>query len=163
MSSNPGGVPSSCNGQPNGNYQHMPWTCVNDVPMFYVTGIINADDTYTPIPENQQMPGANSPRVVGSTIVKNGTLWAFSAQVGYVDTGKPATPLVVIGSDGKLISPGYNPGTGGWMVADAAGNPIYGIAPNNAQQIPGVYQQALTAVQALGALLASGQPGAFKS
>ncbi len=154
-----GGIPSTCNGQENGNYQHQPWTCVNNVPMFYTTGIINTDGSYTPIPEAQQMPGAVSPRVPGSTIVQNGTLWAFSSEVGYVDTGKPATPLVVIGSDGKLISPGYNPGTGGWMVAGPDGTAIYGVAPTNAQQVPGAYDQALTSLESLGALLKSGQPG----
>ncbi len=146
--------PTTCKGDETGNFMHQNWVCVNGKPMFYVTGWSNTDGSYTAVPADQQMPGASSPVVPGTTIVQNGTLWVFDPTNGYVDTGEPAAPLVVIDSSGNVTSPGYNPGTGGWQVGqNPDGSAVYGIAPTNAKQIPGAYDQLQAAVQAVGQLI----------
>ncbi len=146
--------PTSCSGDEVGNYQHMNWACQNGVPMFSVTGFNTPSGGYESVPTAQRLPGASSPVTPGSTIVKDGTLWAFDIEQGYVNTGTKAEPLVVIDSSGNVTSPGYNPGTGGWQIdQNPDGSAVYGVAPDNAAKLAGAYDQLQAAVTSIGSLI----------
>lgn len=134
-----------------GNYQHVPYQCVNGKPRFFVPSWINADGSATIVPAAYRAPGViDQPR---PTIVQKGaggkmTFWTWDNSVGYVDSGKVAEPLVVIDSSGHVTSPGYNPGTGGWQVDQKPdGTAIYGLAPGDAEAIGVAIGQAQIALQ----------------
>lgn len=156
--------PTACDGKSNGNYQHLNWTCVDNVPMFGVTGFFGAAG-YEAVPANQQFPGASSPVQDGSTRVGDkGTIEKWDSRVGaYVDTGVEAKPLVVIenipGQAKPKVTPGYNPATGGWMIdQNPDGSAVYGVPPSNAALVPAALDTVQAAINALSRLLASGQP-----
>lgn len=143
-------VPSSCTYD--GNFMHQAYACINGVPMFYVSAWINADGTATIVPQSQRMPGALPGVIPGTTIVQNGTIWSFDPEVGFVDTGKPAEPLVKYGSDGSFISAGYNPGTGKWVIGVSNGVEIVGTSPSNADDLRQAVAQLKAAVDQLAVL-----------
>ncbi len=135
------------NGDPGtaGDYQHHAYLRdANGVPRFRTSSWANSDGSITIVPAGNRAQGATPGFVPGMMIVKNGTLWEFDPEEGFLDTGVAATPLVQYGSDGSLVSPGYNPGTGKW-----AGDG--GPSPANAKLLP----QAVADVQSAAERLTS--------
>jgi len=139
----PTGFPENGDPGTGGDYQHHAYVRdANGVPKFFVSSWATDDGKVFIVPASNRAEGATPGFNPGMTIVKNGTLWAFDPEQGFVDTGKPATPLVEFNSDGTLKSAGYNPGTGKW-IGDG------GPSPDNAKLLP----QAVADVQAAAARL----------
>ena len=147
-----------------GNYQHHTYKRDSTgKPIFNTKAWANSDGSTTIVPDAYAAPGASPGFVSGYEIVQMGTLpdgtnahtfWPFDPRVGFVDSHQKAEPLVVIAPDGTVTSPGYNPGTGHWIVGQTAlGTEIVGVAPDQAALVPGAIDQARAALDALAALL----------